>query len=175
MFQVGGKRIGIVGLGNIGTQVAKRLQPFGCKVMYTSRTQKPSVPYPYYGSTLELAANCDVLILCCALTEETHHIVNKEVMQALGKEGVIINVGRGGLIDEKELVRRLVNEEIGGAGLDVFENEPFVPNELFSLDNVVLSPHAAAMTFESFNHITEIAASNLRAFFEDKPLPTPVM
>ena len=86
MFQVGGKRVGIVGLGKIGTQVAKRLQSFGCKIMYTSRTKKSSVTYPFYGSIVELATNSDVLVLCCALTGETHHIVNKEVMEALGKE-----------------------------------------------------------------------------------------
>ncbi|XP_028769099.1 glyoxylate/hydroxypyruvate reductase HPR3 [Neltuma alba] len=173
--RVGGKRVGIVGLGKIGMEVAKRLEPFGCKIMYNSRTPKISVPYPFYGSAVELAANSDVLVLCCALTEQTHHIVDSQVMEALGREGVIVNVGRGGLIDEKELVRRLVNGQIGGAGLDVYENEPHVPSELFSLDNVVLSPHAAALTSESFNQISNLVAANLRSFFEDKPLLTPVM
>lgn len=172
---MGGKRIGIVGLGKIGMEVAKRLEPFGCKIMYNSRSKKSSVAYPFYGSAVELAANSDALILCCSLTEQTHHIVDREVMEALGKEGVIVNVGRGGLIDEKELVRRLVNGEIGGAGLDVFENEPLVPSELFSLDNVVLSPHAGSITSESFNDITELAAANLQAFFQNQPLLTPVM
>lgn len=95
-------------------------------------------------------------------------------MLALGKEGVIVNIGRGALIDEKELVRCLVEKEIGGAGLDVFENEPHVPNELVSLDNVVLSPHAAALTSESFYNTLELVAGNLEAFFSNKPLLTPV-
>ncbi|KAK4266764.1 hypothetical protein QN277_023642 [Acacia crassicarpa] len=173
--RVGGKRVGIVGLGKIGTEVAKRLEPFGCKIMYTSRTKKSSVPYPFYGSAVEVAAESDVLVVCCSLTEETHHIVDRAVMEALGKEGVIVNVGRGSLIDEKELVRRLVSGEIGGAGLDVFQNEPLVPCELLSLDNVVLSPHAAAVTSESFHHIMELVAATLHAFFENKPSLTPVM
>ncbi|MBA0844786.1 hypothetical protein Goarm_023117, partial [Gossypium armourianum] len=142
-FKLGGKRVGIVGLGSIGSEVAKRLSAFGCTIAYTSRNKKQSVPFPFYANVRDLAANSDVLVLCCALTKETYHLVNKDVMVALGKEGVIINVGRGSLINEKELVQCLVGGEIGGAGLDVYENEPNVPKELFGLDNVVLSPHSA--------------------------------
>lgn len=91
-------------------------------------------------------------------------------MTALGKEGVIINIGRGALIDEKELVQFLVRGEIGGAGLDVFENEPDVPKELFALDNVVLTPHRAIFTPESFEAVQELTLSNLKAFFSNKPL-----
>ncbi|XP_054792977.1 glyoxylate/hydroxypyruvate reductase HPR3-like [Prosopis cineraria] len=173
-LRVGGKRVGIIGLGKIGMEVAKRLEPMGCKIMYNSRSKKPWVAYPFYGSAVELAANSDALVVCCALTEQTHHIVDRQVMEALGREGVIVNVGRGGLVEENELVRRLVSGEIAGAGLDVFENEPLVPNQLFSLDNVVLSPHAAALTSESFNHISQLAAANLHAFFSNQPLLTPV-
>ncbi|KAF7825975.1 glyoxylate/hydroxypyruvate reductase HPR3-like [Senna tora] len=173
--QVGGKRVGIVGLGKIGMEVAKRLEAFGCKILYHSRSKKPSVSYPFYSSIVELAASSDVLVVCCALTEESHHIIDRKVMLALGKDGVIVNIGRGALIDEKELVQCLVEKEIGGAGLDVFENEPHVPKELISLDNVVLSPHAASMTLESFNHTMEIAAGNLEAFFSNKPLLTPLL
>lgn len=162
--------MGIVGLGNIGSQVAKRLQPFGCDIAYNSRSKKQSLPFPYYARISDLAANSDVLILCCALTDETHHVINREVMTALGDRGVIINVGRGGLIDEKELVQFLVRGELGGAGLDVFENEPNVPKELFSLDNVVLSPHHAIITLESLDALQELTISNLKAFFSKKPL-----
>ncbi|KAK3224737.1 hypothetical protein Dsin_004599 [Dipteronia sinensis] len=169
-FKLGGKRIGIVGLGNIGSQVAKRLEAFGCIISYNSRRKKPSVPFAYYANIYDLAVNSDVLMVCCALTEETHHIVNKEVMAALGKEGVIINVGRGALIDEKEMVRFLVRGEIGGVGLDVFENEPDVPKELFQLDNVVLSPHSAVATPECFDALEELIIFNLKAFFSHEPL-----
>ncbi|KAI3414705.1 2-Hacid_dh_C domain-containing protein [Psidium guajava] len=169
-FKLGGKRVGIVGLGNIGSQVAKRLQPFGCDIAYNSRSKKPSRPFPYYASVHDLAAVSDVLILCCALTEETHHVINRAVMTVLGDRGVIINVGRGSLIDEKELVQCLVQGELGGAGLDVFEDEPNVPKELFGLHNVVLSPHSAVGTPESFRAMRELTISNLKAFFSNEPL-----
>ncbi|CAA7039154.1 unnamed protein product [Microthlaspi erraticum] len=172
--KVSGKRVGIVGLGSIGSFIAKRLEPFGCIISYNSRSQKQSIPYMYYSDVLSLAANNDVLMLCCSLNEQTRHIVNREVMESLGKDGVIINVGRGGLIDEKEMVKCLVQGVIGGAGLDVFENEPEVPEELLGLDNVVLTPHAAVATPGSLNNVTEIALANLKAFFSNQPLVSPV-
>ncbi|XP_075640128.1 glyoxylate/hydroxypyruvate reductase HPR3-like [Castanea sativa] len=171
--KLGGKRVGIVGLGSIGYEVAKRLVAFGCTVAYNSRNKKPSALYPYYANVHDLAVNSDVLIVCCALTNETYHIINKDVLTALGREGVIINVGRGALVDEKELVQFLVQGEIGGAGLDVFENEPNVPKELFALDNVVLSPHLAVSTPESFEALNEVIIANLKAFFSNKPLLSP--
>ncbi|KAB1218839.1 Glyoxylate/hydroxypyruvate reductase HPR3 [Morella rubra] len=173
--KLGGKRIGIIGLGRIGFQVAKRLEAFGCSILYNSRKRKDFVSYPFYTSLCELAANSDVLIICCGLTEETRHMIDREVLLALGKEGVIINIGRGAIIDETELVRCLVQGEIGGAGLDVFENEPNVPIEFFELDNVVLSPHLAVFTPESFKALCDILIGNLEAFFSDKPLLSPVM
>ncbi|PIA35760.1 hypothetical protein AQUCO_03500252v1 [Aquilegia coerulea] len=172
--KVGGKRIGIIGLGSIGSEVAKRLQAFGCSIAYNSRKKKESVSFPYFPNVTNLAANSDALILCCALTNETYHIINKDVLSALGKEGVVINIGRGALVDEKELVHCLVQGEIGGAGLDVFENEPNVPKELFELDNVVMTPHSAVLTPESFSALHELTIANLEAFFSNKPLLSPV-
>ncbi|XVF33446.1 hypothetical protein REPUB_Repub17cG0169300 [Reevesia pubescens] len=173
--KLGGKRVGIVGLGSIGLKIAKRLKGFDCSILYNSKKEKPSISYPFYSDVCELAANSDVLIICCALTDETRHIINKEVFSALGKEGVIINVGRGLIIDEKEMVRCVVEGEIGGAGLDVFENEPEVPKELYALDNVVISPHRAAFTPESCEEVFNIVMGNLEAFFSYKPLVTPVL
>ncbi|RRT37576.1 hypothetical protein B296_00025030 [Ensete ventricosum] len=172
--KLGGKRVGIVGLGSIGSEVAKRLQAFGCPISYFSRSRKPQFPYTYFPSVADLAAQSDVLVVACALTHETHHIINKDVMAALGKEGIIINVGRGGLVDEAELVKRLMRGEIGGAGLDVFEHEPAVPEELFGVDNLVLSPHVAMQAFESSSDLSRLTAANLEAFFSDRPLLTPV-
>lgn len=169
-FKIGGKRIGIVGLGNIGKDIAKRLTSFGCTIAYTSRSKKPSFQFPFYANIRDLASNSDVLILCCALTDATRHIINKDVMTALGKEGVIVNVGRGALIDEKEMVGFLVRGELGGAGLDVFENEPDVPKELFGLDNVVLSPHCAVFTPEAFEAMLELVMKNLKGFFCNQAL-----
>ncbi|KAL3604047.1 hypothetical protein D5086_004906 [Populus alba] len=141
--KLSGKRAGIVGLGNIGYEVAKRLEAF---------------------------ANCDALIICCGLSDETRHMINKQVLSALGKEGVIVNIGRGAIIDEKEMVRCLMQGEIAGAGLDVFENEPNVPQEFFAMDNVVLSPHRAVRTPESLKDLSELVVGNLEAFFSNKPL-----
>ncbi|KAL6124338.1 hypothetical protein ACLB2K_076851 [Fragaria x ananassa] len=173
--KIGGKTVGIVGLGNIGLGVAKRLEAFGCRVLYNSRSERPSLSYRYYSDVCELAAESDALIICCALTEQTHHMINKEVLCALGREGVIVNVGRGAIIDEKEMVRCLVRGEIAGAGLDVFENEPDVPKELFGLDNVVLSPHQAVVTPESMVGLSEVVTENLEAFFSNKPLLSPAV
>ncbi|KAL5552191.1 hypothetical protein UlMin_002367 [Ulmus minor] len=166
--KLGGKRIGIVGLGHIGSEVAKRLMAIGCNIAYTSRNKKPSVSYPCYENVCDLATESDVLIVCCALTPATHHIINKDVMKALGKDGVIINVGRGALVDEKQLVESLTKGEIGGAGLDVFENE------LFDLENVVLSPHRAVLTPQSIQSLQQLVLANLKAFFANKPLLSPV-
>ncbi|KAI4371334.1 hypothetical protein MLD38_019582 [Melastoma candidum] len=174
-FKLGGKRVGIVGLGRIGLQVAKRLEPFGCKILYTSRKEKPTTPYPFYPNVLELSSNSDVLVICCGLNEETRHMINKQVMLALGKDGVIINIGRGNIIDEVEMVKLLVQGELGGAGLDVFENEPHIPKELIAMDNVVLSPHKAVLTPESMLDICKLMVGNLEAFFSNRPLLSPVL
>ncbi|KAE7997165.1 hypothetical protein FH972_001821 [Carpinus fangiana] len=173
--KLGGKRIGIVGLGRIGSQVAKRLEAFGCSISYNSRKRKEFVSYPFYANARELAANSDALIICCGLTEQTRHMINREVLLALGKEGVIVNIGRGAIIHEKEMVQCLAVGEIGGAGLDVFENEPNVPKELFALDNVVMGPHVAVFTPESFQALRDIMIENLEAFFSNKPLLSPAM
>ncbi|KAH7659662.1 Hydroxypyruvate reductase protein [Dioscorea alata] len=173
-FKLGGKRVGIVGLGSIGSKIAKRLDAFGCIISYNSRTKKPSVPYTFYANIIDLASNNDVLVVSCALTSETYHIIDKDVMETIGKKGIIINVGRGGLVDEKELVRRLMEGEIGGAGLDVFENGTEVPKELFLMENVVLSPHKAVHTTESITDLKNLVIGNLEAFFANKPLISPV-
>ncbi|KAI7742043.1 hypothetical protein M8C21_030049, partial [Ambrosia artemisiifolia] len=154
--RLGGKHVGIVGLGNIGSRVATRLEAMGCIVSYTSRKKKQSSPFIFYPSILQLALDSDALVLCCALNDNTRHMINNKVMMALGKKGIIVNVGRGALIDEVELVKCLVKGEIGGVGLDVFENEPNVPRELFNLNNVVFLPHRAAFTNESFYDVTQL-------------------
>ncbi|KAK3429859.1 hypothetical protein EUGRSUZ_E01349, partial [Eucalyptus grandis] len=172
---LGGKRVGIVGLGRIGLEVAKRVEAFGCAISYNSREKKPHIPYPFYSNVRDLAANSDALVICCGLTEQTHHMVDREVLLALGKEGVIVNIGRGPIIDEKEMVQLLVRGELGGVGLDVFENEPDVPEELLGLDNVVLSPHVADFTPETISNLCDLIVGNLEAFFSNKPLLSPVL
>ncbi|XP_024993285.1 glyoxylate/hydroxypyruvate reductase HPR3-like [Cynara cardunculus var. scolymus] len=172
--KLGGKKVGIVGLGNIGSRVATRLEAMGCIVSYTSRQRKHSTSFIFYPDVFQLASESDVLIICCALTDDTRHMIDSRVMSALGKTGVIVNVARGAIIDEATLVKRLVEGEIGGAGLDVFENEPNVPKELFGMDNVVLLPHRTAFTKEAFHDAAQILIANLEAFFTNKSLLNPV-
>ncbi|KAB2612749.1 glyoxylate/hydroxypyruvate reductase HPR3-like [Pyrus ussuriensis x Pyrus communis] len=150
-FVLDRREASIVGLGCIGLEVAKRLEAFDCKILYNSRKES------------------DVLVICCVLTAQTRHMINKKILLALGREGVIVNVGHGAIIDEKEMVQCLVQGEIRGAGLDVFGNEPEVRKKLFGLDNVVLSPHKAALTADCFTNLTDLAMANLEAFFSNKP------
>ncbi|KAF3524264.1 hypothetical protein F2Q69_00049828 [Brassica cretica] len=170
-----GKSVGIIGLGRIGAAIAKRAQGFSCPINYYSRTEKPDVGYKYYPTVVELAQNSDILVVACALTDETRHIVNREVIDALGAKGVLINIGRGPHVDEKEMVKALTEGRLGGAGLDVFEQEPHVPEELFGLENVVLLPHVASATVETRTAMADLVLGNLEAHFAGKPLPTPVV
>ncbi|PON34072.1 Erythronate-4-phosphate dehydrogenase [Parasponia andersonii] len=170
-----GKTVGIIGLGRIGQAVAKRAEAFSCPIAYYARSEKPDVKYRYYHSVPELAANSDILVVACALTKETRNIVNREVIDALGPKGVLINVGRGPHVDEPELVSALVEGRLGGAGLDVYQNEPEVPEELFGLENVVLLPHVGSATNETREAMANLVIGNLEAHFLKKPLLTPVV
>ncbi|KAJ0075609.1 hypothetical protein Patl1_34271 [Pistacia atlantica] len=155
--------------------IAKRAEAFSCPISYYSRTEKADLKYKYYPSVVELASNCHILIVACPLTEETRHIINREVIDALGPKGVLINIGRGPHVDEPELVSALVEGRLGGAGLDVFEHEPYVPEELFGLENVVLTPHVGSGTVETRKEMADLVLGNLEAQFLNKPLITPVV
>ncbi|KAJ9537605.1 hypothetical protein OSB04_030338 [Centaurea solstitialis] len=170
-----GKKVGIIGLGRIGTAIAKRAEAFNCPISYYSRSQKPESKYKYFPTVVELASDCQILVVACPLTEETRHIINREVIDALGPKGYLINIGRGPHVDERELVSALVEGRLAGAGLDVFENEPQVPEELFGLDNVVLLPHVGSGTIETRNAMADLVIGNLEAHFSKKPLLTPVV
>ncbi|GAB4850209.1 Glyoxylate/hydroxypyruvate/pyruvate reductase 2kgr [Ancistrocladus abbreviatus] len=170
-----GKRVGILGLGRIGTAVAKRAEAFGCQISHYSVPKPPDSRYTYHPSAVSLASNCDILVVSCTLTAETRHIVNREVINALGPKGVLINIARGFHVDEQELVAALVEGRLGGAGIDVFQHEPYVPEELFKLDNVVLTPHVASGTVETRKVMADLVLGNLEAHFMGKPLLTPVV
>lgn len=175
LFQFSGKTVGIIGLGRIGKAIAKRAEAFDCPICYYSRSEKPELKYKYYPNVVELASSCHILVVACPLTEETHHIVNREVINALGPKGVLINIGRGPHVDEPELVSALVEGRLGGAGLDVFEKEPEVPEQLFGLENVVLLPHVGSGTVETRMAMADLVIGNLEAHFLNKPLLTPVV
>ncbi|TQD91551.1 hypothetical protein C1H46_022846 [Malus baccata] len=170
-----GKTVGIIGLGRIGKAVAKRVEAFSCPIAYYSRTEKPDLKYKYYPSVVELASNCDILVVVCPLTQETRHIINREVIDTLGPKGILINIGRGPHVDESELVSALLEGRLGGAGLDVYENEPDVPEQLFQLENVVLLPHVGSDTVETDTAMADLVIGNLEAHFLNKPLLTPVV
>nr|XP_020153624.1 hydroxyphenylpyruvate reductase isoform X1 [Aegilops tauschii subsp. strangulata] len=170
-----GKRVGIIGLGRIGLAIATRVEAFDCPVNYYQRTKKDCPSYTYYPSVVELAANSDILVVACPLNEQTRHIVNREVIEALVPKGLLINIGRGPHVDEPELVSALVEGRLGGAGLDVFEDEPNVPEALFALDNVVLVPHVGSGTHETRQAMADLVLGNLEAHVLKKPLLTPVV
>ncbi|KAM0865462.1 hypothetical protein ACQ4PT_043254 [Festuca glaucescens] len=173
--KLGGKRVGIIGLGSIGSSIAKRLKALGCVIQYHSRRPKDTVSFKYFHDVISLATESDALIVACALNDQTRHIVNKEVLGALGKDGVVVNIAHGGNIDEAELISALREGKIAGAGLDVFEKEPVVPAEFFSMDNVVLTGHEAVFTTESGSDLCDLMIGNLEAFFDGRPLLTPVL
>jgi lactate dehydrogenase-like 2-hydroxyacid dehydrogenase len=171
---VGGKTMGILGYGRIGKAIAKRAEAFGMRIVYHGRHAQPGVTHKYYASLTEMARDCDVLLAICPGGPATRHIVNAEVLKALGPEGTLINVARGSVVDEQALVKALAEGTLGAAGLDVFESEPNVPEALFGMDQVVLQPHVASATHETRMAMGVLTADNLRAHFAGKSVLTPV-
>ena len=171
---IAGKMVGIVGLGRIGEAIAEKLSVFNCTTVYHSRNEKPGVSYRYYGDLVEMASDCDVLIAITPGGPATNKLINKAVIDALGAEGTLINVARGTVVDEAELVKALQDGRLGSAGLDVFENEPQVPAELIEMDNVVLTPHVASATWETRQAMSDLVVENLIKYFKDGAPVTPV-
>lgn len=172
--RMSGKRLGIVGLGRIGKAIARRAEGFGMSIAYTGRTQQPGVSYPYHASAKALAANVDFLVVITPGGEGTRRMIDAEVLRALGPKGILVNVARGSVVDERALIEALQQGVIAGAGLDVFEDEPRVPEALRALDNVVLTPHMASATHETRQAMADLALANLQAHFAGQPLLSPV-
>ena len=170
---VGGKTLGILGLGRIGEAIAKRAQAFGMKIRYHNRNKK-NVPYPYDADPVTLAKNSDVLLVVTPGGAGTAKLVNAKVLDALGLQGYLVNVARGSVVDELVLLRYLQEKKIAGAGLDVFEHEPQVPAEFYALDNAVLFPHVASATVETRKAMGDLQVENLHLHFAGKPVKTPV-
>lgn len=163
-----GKKVGLVGLGRIGSVIAEKLLAFGCDLAYHTRNKKTDVPYSYYDDLVALARDCAVLIAILPGGEATRGVISREVLQALGPEGTFINVARGTVVDETALVELLRSGELGRAGLDVFVDEPNVPAELFALDNVVLQPHMGSATVETRRAMADRVVTNLENYFAAK-------
>jgi hydroxypyruvate reductase len=169
-----GKTCGIVGLGRIGKSVAKRAEAFGMKIAYYGPHAKPEVAYEYFKDLKALAQASDFLVLALPGGPETRHVINAEVLAALGTTGFLINVARGSVVDEPALIQALKTGQIAGAGLDVFEREPLADSPLMAMENVVLLPHIASATDEMRHTMGEVVLDNLKAHFSGKPLHTPV-
>lgn len=172
--KVSGARLGIVGLGRIGQAIASRAEAFGMSIAYTGRSAKPGLSYSFYPTAQALAAQVDFLVVITPGGAGTRHLINADVLKALGPKGYLINVARGSVVDEAALIDALQKGVIAGAGLDVFEKEPHAPEALWSMDNVVLTPHIASATWQTRQAMADLAAANLRAHFAGQPLLSPV-
>ncbi len=168
---------GVLGLGRIGRAIAHRADAFGQKVVYSATAEKTDAPkhWEYVSGVQALANQCDVLFVSLAATPATKHIVNAEVMQALGPEGMVVNISRAQNIDEEALLTALEAGTLGGAGLDVFEGEPVINPRFFPLNNVVLQPHHGSATAETRAGMGRLVLDNIKAHFDGQPLLTPVI
>ncbi len=169
-----GRTMGILGLGRIGKAIATRAKSFGLDVVYHGRRPQPDVSYRFFPSLTEMAKASDILMVAAPGGPETRRLVGAEVLRALGPDGVLVNIARGTLVDEKALIEALRSGAILAAGLDVFENEPHVPEELIALDNAVLLPHVGSASVKTRRAMAECVVDNLVAWSEGKPPLTPV-
>ena len=168
-----GKKVGILGMGRIGQDLAKRLEPFKVEILYSGPSKK-NVPYRYLPNLSELAQESDVLFLVCPASPATNKIINTQSLEALGPESYLINIARGSVVDEAALLYALQHKRIAGAALDVFDNEPNPNPEFFNLDNLLMTPHIGSSTAETRVAMTKLAVDNLEAFFNQQPLLTEV-
>jgi lactate dehydrogenase-like 2-hydroxyacid dehydrogenase len=169
-----GRRAGIVGLGRIGKGIARRLEAFGLPVAYHGRNPQAGVPYRYYPDLVEMARDVDVMIVMTPGGAATRHLINAKVLDALGPNGIFINVSRGTVVDQDALVVALKERKILAAGLDVYAHEPHVPPELLTFDNVVLLPHVGSGSIPTRDAMHQLVIDNLMAWAAGKPPLTPV-
>jgi lactate dehydrogenase-like 2-hydroxyacid dehydrogenase len=167
------RRVGILGLGRIGLALARKLEPFHADISYHNRTRR-DVPYRYCLDLVKMAAESEVLFVVTPGGSETHSLVNREVIDALGPDGMLVNVSRGSVVDEPALVAALEEGRLGSAGLDVFADEPNVPAALFSMENVVLTPHIGSATEETRQAMGDLVVDNLLQHQADGRVISPV-
>ncbi|MFC4174767.1 2-hydroxyacid dehydrogenase [Microvirga sp. GCM10011540] len=168
------RKVGIIGLGRIGKAIARRLEGFDVSIAYHGRTRQEGVAYAYHPTLKGMAEACDVLIAITPGGASTKHLINAEILKALGPNGVLINVARGSVVDERALIEALRSKTILAAGLDVFEDEPRVPQELIDMENVVLLPHVASASVHTRRAMGQLVVDNLISWFEGKGPLTPV-
>ncbi|WP_088286843.1 2-hydroxyacid dehydrogenase [Ideonella sp. A 288] len=176
--KMSGARLGLVGMGRIGQAIAHRALAFGMSVAYTARNARPALPYRFLADAESLAAESDFLVVITPGGAGTRRMIDAKVLAALGRsspqKGILVNVARGSVVDEAALIDALERGVIGGAGLDVFEDEPNVPERLRALPQVVLVPHIGSATGQTRQAMADLAFANLQAKFAGTPLPTPV-
>ena len=175
LTELNGKTLGILGLGRIGKEIALRAQAMKMRVVYHGRHKQPDEPFVFYSDLTDMARDIDWLLIIAPGGKGTEKIVSRQVLTALGPEGYLVNMARGTLVDEAALVELLTSKALGGAALDVFEKEPQVPEALFALDNVVLSPHQGSATHQTRNKMGALVVANLDAWFAGDPLISPVV
>lgn len=172
--KVWGERVGILGLGAIGKAIARRAEGFAMDIAYHARNRRHDVPYRYCDDPVTLARDVKILVVAVTGGAATRGLVSRDVIDALGPAGYLVNVSRGSVVDEAYLVEALAQGRLAGAGLDVFADEPRVPPALLALDNVVLTPHAASSTLATREAMGQFVVDNLAAFFAGRPLLSPI-
>jgi lactate dehydrogenase-like 2-hydroxyacid dehydrogenase len=168
------RTVGIAGMGRIGQAIARRLEAFRVPIVYHSRRPQAGVPYKHYPSLVGMAREVDILVIIVPGGAETRNMINAEVLEALGPAGILINVARGSVVDEPALIAALRDKKIFAAGLDVFVNEPHVPQELIDMDNVVLLPHLGSASVYTRNAMDKLVLDNLLSWAAGKGPLTPV-
>jgi lactate dehydrogenase-like 2-hydroxyacid dehydrogenase len=169
-----GKSLGILGMGRIGRAIALRAEVFNMHIAYSSPNEKTDLDYRYVSDINDLAAGSDFLICACSGGAATHNLVDYNVLGHLGAKGYLVNISRGSVVNEQDLLIALQNRTIAGAALDVYENEPNVPEALFVMDNVVLTPHIGSATIETRRKMGQIVVANIRACLGGEKVLTPV-
>jgi lactate dehydrogenase-like 2-hydroxyacid dehydrogenase len=168
-----GARVGIVGLGAIGTALARRCHALNMQVSWWGRRERPDAPWPRAGSLAQLAHDCDILAVCASADSSNVGLISAEIIDAVGPRGLLVNVARGQLVDEAALIDALKAKRLGAAALDVFECEPTQPDRWKDVPNVICTPHIAGASRDNLANMTAMLRANLDAFFEGRPLINP--
>jgi lactate dehydrogenase-like 2-hydroxyacid dehydrogenase len=168
------RTIGLVGMGRIGKAVARRLEAFGVPVVYHTRRARSDVGYRHYPDLIAMARDVDTLVVIVPGGAEIHHLIDAEVLRALGPKGILINVARGSVVDEPALIKALQERTIYAAGLDVFAHEPAVPEELLAMDHVVLLPHVGSASLHTRTQMDQLVVDNILSWFAGRGPLTPV-
>ncbi len=169
-----GRTMGIIGLGRIGSAIARRGEAFGLKIAYHGRHRQPDIPYAFHPTLVELARACDILMIATPGGPATRHLVDAPILDALGPNGIVINIARGGVVDERALINALRERRILSAGLDVFADEPNVPPELLAMDHVVLTPHVGSASGPTRDAMAQLVVDNIVSFASGAGPLTPV-